>query len=153
MSDLLFIGQCSGSRAISVRFDARIFNDLSLKLFRLGCPEGHVLCYECVYRMFLEPEKPSRGCPLCRHVLHRPPFLDRIFKGIADVVLPAYVPSDEDVLRKAPKNDGWVKKLLWPPTAAAARNIRHKIRRGTTNDEVIVIEESSSDESVIQLEF
>ena len=101
--------------------------------------------------MFLEPEKPAQGCPLCRHVLHRPPFLDRVFKGIADAVLPPHVVSEEDVIIKAPQSDKWVKRLRWPPTVASARNIRRTLQRGTINDDVIVIEDSSSDESLIEV--
>jgi len=101
--------------------------------------------------MFLAPEKPDRGCPLCRHVLHRPPFLDRIFKGIADSVLPDHVSSEEDAIKKAPASRNWVRGLCWPPTAISARGIRRTLQRGTIVDEIIVVEDSSSDESLVEI--
>lgn len=124
---------------------------------RLGCTEGHLICYECLYMMFLGSDPPARTCFKCRELLDRPPLFDRTLKILSDNVIPAHISSGDDYRVRAPADSSWVSALSWPPTAAGARSIRKKlthnqrcnvIRLPAPDDTISV----SSDDSVVVLD-
>jgi len=128
-----------------------------LMQLRLGCSEGHLVCYECLYTMLLVSDPPARTCFKCRELVDRPPQFDRILKVLSDSVLPAHIHSENDPRTVAPTDNSWLSELSWPPTAAAIRRARQGIemRRGSSsviqealNDAISV----TSDDSVIVLE-
>lgn len=94
---------------------------------RLGCAEGHVICYECLYRVYLSKNPPDRCCFKCRELLGRTPHLDRTLKVLAESILPAHIPSKDDVCTAAPEDATWINEMTWPPTVSNARKVLGKI--------------------------